>query len=1323
MCLGAPFVSLSQVHANRVWTDVDSHPLRAEGTVTFTDPARGLIVLHENGTSQAFCVGAASLPVVPGQRIVLSAEDCMPQRLELPGYPWHPQARVVLPHFELVSGSQRTFFFSRWRGLLHPPRTGEYRFAIASDDSSQLFVGANASPASLQLVASVVSYCGPRDWLRAPGQRSGVLHLEEGRTYAIEVLHHQARGDSHLSVAWEGPGLPLSVIDGAFLRPVAIPGVSSSLATGVLREEWTDTTVAFPWSLHLPPGNGSVVLLKGANVQSLGEGSWPLARPARIGEELYSESEYEWVQVEGTVSSLGHSGSVLRLELEERGAMAEVLVRGWTGTAPPSWRGRRVSVIGVCGSFRDVNGRSHLGRLWVPDANRISVLDVAPSPDSARPFSIAVLAADPGSSPQGMVVRASGRLVSQKDRSLIVEDAGLFHASVSLDGKTWESLGEAIDVPMSPSLHVGLVSNSANAHTPSKASFLYVAGLGPGAALSRIGTPSLPGSSFIQGDKVVLDGVDGDIWNGPDQFSFFQELQEGDSQLLVRLDGFDTRSMGARAGIMMRESLSPDSPFVDLVVLSEQARRVVVAQWRGRGPGRSPRSSSVVLPVTDFPLWLRLRRQTSRLAVTLAQPASLDLGSQVDVWGHLASRGTCLLLESAGIRSYPSIAQDPLERQPWRPLISIGRLHESLDRGSLLDFFALRGVVTFSGEIAGRRYLSLQDPSGAILLTPQDNSRIFSVPTGTAAEVCCNPGWSAPSTVLHADNVFNFGAAALPKALVHPSEYLLPRRGEGVFVELNGIVRALTQAGLLEVKVLGEVFLVHVVGASNSDLRRLIDARVRARGVVVFPSESERMLLVPDATYLECSDAGSSDPFALQVSPLGSFSPEVLANQPGHRVRVRGRVTYSDRSVLHVQDDTGGARVELQAPGLHSDASSVEVCGFPEWGESGHVVLRHAIVRDVSEAAAIVPKAVSLELAASGQHAGLLLVLEGELAGIYHGSHQCHLELREDGRLFRLSLPEALVEADEFPLGSRLRLLGISTPSRDQLFRARQSLGGPSAIPVSLLLRDANGIVVLSKPSWWVVRRTIVVAGLVALSVLVSLFWIHSLRRRVAQRTRELAVARDKLEREVRISATLAERDRLAGEIHDSVSQGLNALKFQLENVASHPSCSPEVQAGLALASGMAAHSRTEVQHAVWELQSPMLEDSSLEVVLEKVTKAVAPPELAVNVFVEGKPRRLPSDIEHHLLRVAQEACNNTVKHAAAQSFSVRLVYEEADVLLEIRDDGRGFDPSGVASTGLGRIGLHSMRGRAAKIKASFVLDSAPGRGTSIFVRAPVGTA
>lgn len=243
------------------------------------------------------------------------------------------------------------------------------------------------------------------------------------------------------------------------------------------------------------------------------------------------------------------------------------------------------------------------------------------------------------------------------------------------------------------------------------------------------------------------------------------------------------------------------------------------------------------------------------------------------------------------------------------------------------------------------------------------------------------------------------------------------------------------------------------------------------------------------------------------------------------------------------------------------------------------------------------------------------------------------------------------------------------------------------------------------------------VAGLVKLSSRRAQARNLALEKLVAERTGELRATMTKLEREVETTATLAERNRMAGEIHDGVEQGFAGLSMQLEAICDFASCSPDVRRELTVALNMLSYSRNEMRHVVRNLYSPLLDTVDLETALQQIVARIAPG-LATVVRL-GTPARLGTSVEHHLLRIAQEAVANAVKHASPKHVDVHLHYGEQDVLLEIRDDGSGFDPAAVLSGDFGHFGLPSFRGRAEKIGGTVKIASRPGAGTSIAVRVP----
>lgn len=241
-------------------------------------------------------------------------------------------------------------------------------------------------------------------------------------------------------------------------------------------------------------------------------------------------------------------------------------------------------------------------------------------------------------------------------------------------------------------------------------------------------------------------------------------------------------------------------------------------------------------------------------------------------------------------------------------------------------------------------------------------------------------------------------------------------------------------------------------------------------------------------------------------------------------------------------------------------------------------------------------------------------------------------------------------------------------------------------------------------------------------------FWaIRRTRRRnaileklVRERTEELRSTMVRLNKEAGNAATLAERNRLAGEIHDSVQQGLSGLMLQLDATLKRQNLAPDVRSRLTVARNMVSFTRQEVQQAVWDLESPLLENADLAEGLKRMAALISSGALKVAITATGTSAEVPSSTKHHLLRIAQEAITNAVRHGNAEKIEVRLHCSHQSVSLEISDDGCGFVPEEVFASGIGHFGLRGLRGRVSKINANLKVISAPNNGTNVKVVVPL---
>jgi signal transduction histidine kinase/ligand-binding sensor domain-containing protein len=207
-----------------------------------------------------------------------------------------------------------------------------------------------------------------------------------------------------------------------------------------------------------------------------------------------------------------------------------------------------------------------------------------------------------------------------------------------------------------------------------------------------------------------------------------------------------------------------------------------------------------------------------------------------------------------------------------------------------------------------------------------------------------------------------------------------------------------------------------------------------------------------------------------------------------------------------------------------------------------------------------------------------------------------------------------------------------------------------------------------------------------------------------------------------RFSLVLEERARLAREIHDTLAQGFVGISSQLDAVAM---CMPEEQSParkyLDMARRMARHSLTEARRSVMDLRASVLEGQDLAAALESGMRMwTAGAAVEVKVEVSGPETVLPQEMEQHLLRIAQEAVTNVVKHAGAKSIGIKLHMEARKLYLRIKDNGRGFETPDVFSSRGGHFGLIGMRERAERLGGELRLSSQPGEGTEVEVTVPL---
>jgi signal transduction histidine kinase len=204
-------------------------------------------------------------------------------------------------------------------------------------------------------------------------------------------------------------------------------------------------------------------------------------------------------------------------------------------------------------------------------------------------------------------------------------------------------------------------------------------------------------------------------------------------------------------------------------------------------------------------------------------------------------------------------------------------------------------------------------------------------------------------------------------------------------------------------------------------------------------------------------------------------------------------------------------------------------------------------------------------------------------------------------------------------------------------------------------------------------------------------------------------------------TAILEERNRMAREIHDTLAQSFTGVATHLEAARALLPVESRAQVHIAQARDVAREGLQEARRSVRALRPRSLEGSDLCGALRKMVRDCAhsePPHVALSI--QGEPCSLPAAVEADLLRVAQEALINAVRHAQAQNITIELSFSAGQVLALVRDDGQGFDPStsGSETRGFGLIGIQE---RLSRMGGTLELRSAPGEGTQLVAVVPCG--
>jgi signal transduction histidine kinase len=446
------------------------------------------------------------------------------------------------------------------------------------------------------------------------------------------------------------------------------------------------------------------------------------------------------------------------------------------------------------------------------------------------------------------------------------------------------------------------------------------------------------------------------------------------------------------------------------------------------------------------------------------------------------------------------------------------------------------------------------------------------------------------------------------------------------------------------------------------------------------------------------SAAGDHGMKAAQPSRLQSIESAIQAASFSTRAVtavVRGIVT-SNRHRIVIEDRTGAVEVKLDKSEEISLGDEVEVSGDLSSAPAPQV--QHAEMRRLWGGSMPLPLSITPDQAADGENEFFLVQTVAMLADFAPaGLTGVRLNLRGGHQNFSAILPSDMpdeeLSARSMQPGATLRLTGILIVNHGSDTR-----GGDA---FSLQLRAPEDIELVEPPSWWTKAHLLLLAAIGTILMLVAAgAWNHI--------------------RHSRYRAVAEERASIARDLHDTLAQGYAGITLQLEAAQQTIGRDPD-RAGALLneALQLVRHSRHESHLSIDILRSLSRDHRLDELVSRCVHQLRAGSQARIDQQISGEPIQLSYTMVNNLFRIVQEALANAVHHARARAIVVKVEYRRHGVLIEVKDDGRGFNPACVPGPEEGHFGLIGMRERCAAINARLDVQSAPG-GTVVRVRAGV---
>ena len=420
------------------------------------------------------------------------------------------------------------------------------------------------------------------------------------------------------------------------------------------------------------------------------------------------------------------------------------------------------------------------------------------------------------------------------------------------------------------------------------------------------------------------------------------------------------------------------------------------------------------------------------------------------------------------------------------------------------------------------------------------------------------------------------------------------------------------------------------------------------------------------------------------------FEGTVLATWGGDQMMLEGKNFHRVKATLARPE-------ELPAAGEH-----VAVIGFPDSDLYG-INLVYARCKHLSEKKDMEaePKPVDITLRQllmdnhgrpriNGYSHGRLLRIRGTVLDV-----QPSLELfslNDDGLTMPVDCSSSPDAIQRLEANSRIEAVILAVVETD---RWRESIALPQTRGLKLILRSPNDMRILSRPPWWTPTRLTVLI----ISLLVAII---------------LIIAANRVINRIMMRRKVAERTRLAVELHDSLSQTLAGVACQI--AAGHDAVADDPEAAknlLATAERMLESSRTELKNCLFDLRNDTVDDPDFERAIRRTLTGLKP-EADISIRFRVARSLMTDSAAHAVLCIIRELVANAVNHGAATHIRVAGTVDDRHLRFSVIDNGCGFDANHHPGPRDGHFGLAGIRERLADLGGEMAIESEAGRGTKV---------